>query len=532
MKYRNKFNNVLYLLYLSISISLTCQVVAVANSKDHFNVVASHTELETKSHEINIPGIQRTLLIHQDDADYSLHGNTWDSSQQADAAADGLLQEPDEDEHAPLEDSADDYSPDSTHRRKDRLDLAQEFPNGVDRHTPDMREQEDSTHLEGIATANVIDTAPIDTEKKPDQIMDDALVTASVIGINNNSIRKTDAATAIISSDGTAMNGDNNNNTKGAVLHQNVATQMLAAKTLNPKPFSSADLPSFENTPIPPKKFFADWQAEQQQQNPVQTAELTSSSFLFSGSPPPGSGYVAACLIARDAHDDLVEWINHHLRLGIFPLYIYDHASTPPLASLVQPYRDSGAVVYTYFTEFSHASKKPQLYVYDRCLQDHGHKHSWMAFIDVDEFLMFRDGPPIQSMTALLQRYEEHSALAVHWILFGSSGHEVRPLQGALKSYVRCLPLEHSQHLFVKTIAHTKCTLRAGESPHAFVHNCTAPAVRTDLTPVFGQTAADRPVHSTLVIHHYATKSAEEFEIKMLRGSGMKRQRYEYEMHF
>lgn len=69
---------------------------------------------------------------------------------------------------------------------------------------------------------------------------------------------------------------------------------------------------------------------------------------------------------------------------------------------------------------------------------------------------MFRDGPPVQSLPSLLKRYEGSSALAVHWILFGSSGHEIRPLQGTLRSYTRCLPLNHTQHLFVKTIANTR----------------------------------------------------------------------------
>jgi hypothetical protein len=34
-------------------------------------------------------------------------------------------------------------------------------------------------------------------------------------------------------------------------------------------------------------------------------------------------------------------------------------------------------------------------------------------------------------------------------------------------------------------------------------------------------------VHKHLVLHHYATKSRDEFELKMVRGSAMKRQRCE-----
>lgn len=70
------------------------------------------------------------------------------------------------------------------------------------------------------------------------------------------------------------------------------------------------------------------------------------------------------------------------------------------------------------------------------------------------------------------------------------------------------------------------CTVSASDSPHHFIHNCSAPAVRTDLSPVEGATAeGGAPLHDPLALHHYATKSVEEFKIKMLRGSGMRRQR-------
>ena len=116
----------------------------------------------------------------------------------------------------------------------------------------------------------------------------------------------------------------------------------------------------------------------------------------------------------------------------------------------------------------------------------------------------------------------------MHWILFGSSGHRERPDGGVLRSYVRCLPLRHSQHTLVKSIVRLPCTAAAW-SPHAFRHSCPdLPLVRTDHSVQEGP-RADEPVHNDLVIHHYATKSQREFELKMRRGSGMKRQRgWEY----
>lgn len=70
--------------------------------------------------------------------------------------------------------------------------------------------------------------------------------------------------------------------------------------------------------------------------------------------------------------------------------------------------------------------------------------------------------PSIQSLPAFLTEFEGPAAppralsgLAVHWLIFGSSGHEARPAGGVLRSYHRCLQLRHAQHALVKTIVRT-----------------------------------------------------------------------------
>jgi hypothetical protein len=46
-----------------------------------------------------------------------------------------------------------------------------------------------------------------------------------------------------------------------------------------------------------------------------------------------------------------------------------------------------------------------------------------MAFVDVDEFLLLRDGTP--DMPTLLKDYEQYGGLVVNWVMFGSSGLQV-----------------------------------------------------------------------------------------------------------
>jgi hypothetical protein len=332
-----------------------------------------------------------------------------------------------------------------------------------------------------------------------------------------NAGRRLDADPVVLSTTSTT-------DTTTSQLLLNVPTQSP------PSPPPPAPVLTFESTPVPPPITLSP--TSLQDGGPE---DMYSSTFIHPDHPPPN--YLAMCSIVRDAHPDISEWTHHHLKLGFSKLYIFDHGSIPKMDTILKHYIDQGTVVYIYFTEEqsnNHPSKAPQIYVYDMCLHHYGHLHEWMAFIDVDEFLMFRGGAPIQSLPLYLSKnkhLDNASGLAVHWILFGSSGYKSRPAGGLLRSYVKCMPLAHSQHHLVKSIIRPRCTSEAW-SPHAFHHNCTNnPVVRTDGTIIKGPRIEDGKggVFDQLVIHHYATKSVDEFEMKMARGSGMKRQRgWEY----
>ena len=348
--------------------------------------------------------------------------------------------------------------------------------------------------------------------RRPPDVIRDAVGAVSAVGSDHN-VRVTDTGGA----EGSGLQNE--------LKHLNDGEVELGVHQPPEEEHKKSKLPSFEETPMPKKPTLAQWRKEKRRKrvrNESPPFELTSSLYLVAGV----KGYVGACTVVRDDHDYIIEWVTHHLSLGIRPLYIYDHRSLPPLEQFLRPYISDGRVVLERFeADKDFGGSSPQLYAYDDCLRRHGPQHRWLAFLDVDEFLMFRNSHPIQSLGAFLKEYEEFSALAVHWILFGSSDYESKPLRSVLRSYTRCMPLRHTQHLFVKSIVNTRCTTHTTDSPHSFEHNCTAPAVRTDRSPIQGATASDAPVHDTLVIHHYATKSLEDFEMKVLKGSGMRRGR-------
>ncbi len=78
----------------------------------------------------------------------------------------------------------------------------------------------------------------------------------------------------------------------------------------------------------------------------------------------------------------------------------------------------AGTVDYESVAGFSHPTGFFQLWAYDACIQRYRRQHRWMAFIDVDEFLLLRD-PSAASLPALLSEYEDQVGLAVNWQVRG-----------------------------------------------------------------------------------------------------------------
>lgn len=54
------------------------------------------------------------------------------------------------------------------------------------------------------------------------------------------------------------------------------------------------------------------------------------------------------------------------------------------------------------------------------------------------------------NLALFLSEYEGQAALGVNWVLFGSSGHLVRPADGPLAAYTACIPRTHWESTHVK----------------------------------------------------------------------------------
>ncbi|KAG9235213.1 hypothetical protein BJ875DRAFT_374695 [Amylocarpus encephaloides] len=204
-----------------------------------------------------------------------------------------------------------------------------------------------------------------------------------------------------------------------------------------------------------------------------------------------------------------------------------DDGSLPPLSTFPLPSSiPSSAVTFTYQDpEDRTGGHSQQLSIYRRCLQTWGSQHTWMAFIDGDEFFEMTGGN--ETFPQFLQSMEDESigAVAVNWRMHTSSGYLTRP-DSVRKAFINCIwdgpPSDNS---LTKSIVRTEFA-ESPQNPHLWYLKDGRVTVgeKGDLVDGNGvqSEALRNPIsRARVALHHYALKSREEYEEKMLRGNAM-----------
>jgi len=171
---------------------------------------------------------------------------------------------------------------------------------------------------------------------------------------------------------------------------------------------------------------------------------------------------------------------------------------------------------------------------YHNCISQHAGRHAWLGMLDADEFVVFQPAAlkagSGHNLPLLLARLEAQrvGALALNWVVFGSSGHKTRPRAGPLASYTACIPPSHHESTHVKIIAHTSALIEMGGTPHEVTLKPGSKLVDADGAPI-GAPKSDTARWGSVALYHYVLKSREEFAAKVGRGSGAgNRKTWEY----
>jgi glycosyl transferase family 92 len=227
---------------------------------------------------------------------------------------------------------------------------------------------------------------------------------------------------------------------------------------------------------------------------------------------PRGGDKLAVCAMFKDEAPYLLEWLAFHRMIGVDLFVLYDNGSRDGGADRIR-----GSSFARNVTLIDWPERLGQLAAYRHFRINHAPSFTWVAFIDIDEFIMPLTGGSIRDI--LMRRiYQQYAQVLLQWLVFGPSGHERRPEGLVIENYTRRLPetAEASRH--IKTIVRTDRLRGIDYTPHAA--ECSGPACNTRGEAVLPYAIQPTECHDTMAIYHYFTKSFEDWEFKRQRGRG------------
>lgn len=226
--------------------------------------------------------------------------------------------------------------------------------------------------------------------------------------------------------------------------------------------------------------------------------------------------YLAICVIAKNEGAYFKEWLDWHISQGVEKFYVYDNESSDSTKEILNPYIENGLVEYIWFPGY-----RKQLAAYDDCLARHRFDTRWLAFIDMDEFIVpLKD----KNLIEFLKRFEDSPLVEINWLIYGSGGAMKHELGTQMERFQYHSAPSHPLNHHVKSIVNPRRVYGMIGCHEAA--RIDGKGVDSHGEPI-KQSWKDRlPQHDVIRINHYAVRSYEEFVEKQMRGraSGRKKE--------
>lgn len=243
----------------------------------------------------------------------------------------------------------------------------------------------------------------------------------------------------------------------------------------------------------------------------------------------------AVCVLVKNERRHIAEWVAYQFALGFDTVIALDNNSSDGTGDFL---RKLGRLRDVRVIDWQSHETSTQSSGYEHVCRLFSGEFDWIGFIDSDEFIAPTNNLALHD---LLDRHQNHSAIALNWLIFGSSGHVDFPRGLIVESFVSrgahsfaigeqlYIPNRH-----VKSIIRPQHVIRCG-NPHFFfmdVHYFDALGRLIEWSETPGITSSVRE-DCDWFVQHYFVRSRAHWREKIDRGyfDGTKRSEQEFVWH-
>lgn len=247
---------------------------------------------------------------------------------------------------------------------------------------------------------------------------------------------------------------------------------------------------------------------------------------------PDRQGIAVACIVKNEALY-IAEWAQFHWQAGVAHFYIYNDGCTDDTEAVLRATLPADCLtIVPWQQRLSDVRLQREMHnqvlAYAHAIGNFGARHRWMAFIDVDEFLVPTKG---SNLNQALAHLADVPNVSLPWHMFGTSGHQQRPAGGVLANYLQRVRHPMSDAPGVRAF---KCLVDPCRVTAVRVHS-----METDHGTDTWNDRGQRFNHSTrnqaafystaaIQLNHYYTRSRQDLEEKMARGPNLLAKAGEY----
>jgi hypothetical protein len=197
---------------------------------------------------------------------------------------------------------------------------------------------------------------------------------------------------------------------------------------------------------------------------------------------------VALTCIAKDEDNYIEEWINYNLKLGFDDIFIYQNN----WRCSVERSNVNKIIWDGTYTESDLPHYSIQTNAYNDFIQNYYKEYDWVAFFDIDEFLVLKKH---NSIKQFISDYKESDAIGINWVFFGDNDLSFNGEYSVLKRFTKRSKFADSR---------VKCIVKMNRNINYIVHNpanCTT--TDTHYNKFFGVDNPNKKIDIAQINHYY-----------------------------